>query len=347
MALLGRKYSMFSIQKCKRWNEESYNKLLENPSNPFVYYNVLNSCCNPFSSIKFFIAKKIINTVTWFIVYYESDPVMVVPVRLFYKNKTAYVLGSLEGFDYVDIIYKQGLSHSERIEAFTIVMKALTDNDYKVLYWKYLDAKSESNIIISETCDYSAQYVKNVCVKLKDYDSYDNYLKTLSKHVRQNIRTAYNRTKKDSLLIDKNIYNSKQQLLSNKTIDLILSKYYEIYKDRHSSHYHNKRRFQKWINYAWRALDENNAFMADITFNGEISAFMFGFIDDESVYITRLAINEKYKFYSPGMILVNEIIKYLIDEKKNNLNLLRGTEKYKLDFGGEIYNTINYTINLK
>lgn len=66
----------------------------------------------------------------------------------------------------------------------------------------------------------------------------------------------------------------------------------------------------------------------------------------KSIEVPELAINEKFSFYSPGMILVNEVCRYLIEEKHYNaLDLARGTEKYKKDMGGTIYKT--YSILLK
>lgn len=67
-----------------------------------------------------------------------------------------------------------------------------------------------------------------------------------------------------------------------------------------------------------------------------------------SILVPRLAINEKYKRYSPGLILCNEIIKECYRSGKIRcLNLLRGTEKYKYDLGGKTYITKNLKIDLR
>ena len=51
--------------------------------------------------------------------------------------------------------------------------------------------------------------------------------------------------------------------------------------------------------------------------------------------IPRLAINDKFAFFSPGMILVNEAIKYMMGNTDIKIfNLCRGDEKYKYDMGG-------------
>ena len=51
----------------------------------------------------------------------------------------------------------------------------------------------------------------------------------------------------------------------------------------------------------------------EIRIDDELAAFMQGTLNsDWSEYeIPRLAINDKFAFFSPGMILVNEAIKYM------------------------------------
>lgn len=338
---------MLIIRKMKNGGATPLYDSLDSKISPFGNLQVLASGCNVFSSIKFLMLKKSLSIVRWYVVFQDDTPIMAVPLRLFKRIKTAYILGSLEGFDYVDIAFNPNLPSEVLCEGINLVFQTLSDSGYETLYWSYLDELSDSNSLIKKKSKYSLEKVQNVCVYLHEYNQYDEYIKVLSKHVRQNIRTAYNRAGKDGLNIDCVIYDAKREKLTKAGIKAVLSEYYTVYKTRHSSRYHQKKRFQRQINYAWRALDENNAFMASVKLNGEIGAFLFGFVDDKAVYITRLAINEKYKFYSPGMILVNEVIKYLMDGKKLDLNLLRGTEKYKLDFGGTIYNTLNYTIDLK
>lgn len=48
-----------------------------------------------------------------------------------------------------------------------------------------------------------------------------------------------------------------------------------------------------------------------------------------------LAIDMEYSFYSPGYVLLCETMKYVIPNTSiRNIDLCRGTEKYKTDMGG-------------
>ena len=76
--------------------------------------------------------------------------------------------------------------------------------------------------------------------------------------------------------------------------------------------------------------------------DGNLAAFMSGFKNQErtTLIIPRLSINGDFLFYSPGLMLVNETIKFLYKQTSiRELDLSQGTEKYKFDMGGEIHTT--------
>ena len=96
------------------------------------------------------------------------------------------------------------------------------------------------------------------------------------------------------------------------------------------------------------AKNNKRGFFAILKMNGEVAAFMQGFYDpfDKEYEIPRLAMNDDMKFYSPGMIIVAEVIKkYIGDKEVTHLNLLRGNEPYKFAMGGEVYITKEYRID--
>jgi CelD/BcsL family acetyltransferase involved in cellulose biosynthesis len=74
--------------------------------------------------------------------------------------------------------------------------------------------------------------------------------------------------------------------------------------------------------------------------NNSPIAYMAGLYDErqKAYYVPRLCINDEYGRYSPGIILVNETAKYLIDHGATLLDLMEGDEKYKLAMGGVVTN---------
>ena len=60
--------------------------------------------------------------------------------------------------------------------------------------------------------------------------------------------------------------------------------------------------------------------------------------DGKRIVIPRLAMDANYNKYSPGCALMNETIQYLSKETDVKvLDMSRGDERYKKDFGGRSY----------
>ena len=55
--------------------------------------------------------------------------------------------------------------------------------------------------------------------------------------------------------------------------------------------------------------------------DGKVAAYFDAFIEQEGLVIPRLAIVESFNRYSPGIVLLNEAIKYIFE--KGNVYLYR------------------------
>lgn len=172
--------------------------------------------------------------------------------------------------------------------------------------------------------------------------SYNDYFKDLSKSVRQNIRTAYNRLNTDNLsykviTLDNVGYNchiDEIQSLSSK-------RHYERYGSKTSF---PKKLFMKYLSYAsimYKKTPYSLSFLLYI--NDKPAAMMNGLIKGNHYIIPRLAIDAEFKRYSPGMILVNEAIKSLLSYNDTVIfDLSYGQEQYKFDFGAESYSCFSF-----
>lgn len=101
--------------------------------------------------------------------------------------------------------------------------------------------------------------------------------------------------------------------------------------------------FVKYLRHDNYSLYNNdNSVLSVLYIEGEPAAMFNGVLskNQDRIVIPRLAINNDFKFYSPGYILIIESIKYIVTETKiRHLDLCRGTEQYKTDLGGSIYST--------
>lgn len=170
-------------------------------------------------------------------------------------------------------------------------------------------------------------------------EDFDEYFKGLSKSVRQNIRTAYNRLKTDGQSLSMKYFSSDNIKLygGGMPIDELI----RLYIKRHSERYGVATgRLKQWFlthqSFATRYyIEAPNAFTSVLYINSEIVGFLSGLHNDRILIVPRLSIDSDYRRYSPGLILVCETIKYLQQNAAIRcLDLSLGDEQYKYQLGG-------------
>lgn len=277
---------------------------------------------------------------SFYVVFDENDPLIIAPV--FVKKKIVTVAGTDEFFDYVDLFYRGDIKKERLKDAFESLMFFFSEYGASTIRWNYVPEESISReFLLDLKCEYK-QTDNTEIAFLKNED----YLSRLSKSTKQNLRTAENRLKRE---------NKTFKLLSNlcqPLPDEILHECIDIYCERQREKY-GKGLFNqlliKTFNYSTEMLRKQKGVIITLMIDGNVAAFMFGYINHirKSYEVPKLAISDRYAFYSPGMILVNRSIQLFTDTTDIRfLDLCRGTEQYKLKMGGKIYHTYNYTIAL-
>lgn len=71
-----------------------------------------------------------------------------------------------------------------------------------------------------------------------------------------------------------------------------------------------------------------------LTIDGQIAAFMHVYIHGKRVLMPKLAIDVSYSRYSPGILLVQETLKLLMERGMEDFDMCRGDERYKMEVGG-------------
>lgn len=190
--------------------------------------------------------------------------------------------------------------------------------------------------------DYIYQQSSNAAISFGN--SYDDYFNSLSKSTRQNIRTAYNRVNADGLNLEVSTFHGTD---TNLPIKEIIS----LYCRRHNERYGVKTNILKqWFlihqSFATRMYRFSpNALTVCLKINGKLAAFLSGLYHNDRLIVPRLSINNEYKRYSPGMLLVCESIKFLISNTSIRvLDLSLGSEKYKYSLGAKEH--LSYSFDL-
>lgn len=276
----------------------------------------------------------------------DNRTILIAPFRLI--KKKAFVLGGEETFEYVDFIYGTD-DFTEMKGAVDILFEAMRAEGIYSICWQHLCKESISFQLMSM---YPIQEIAggcNVMIPL-EFDSYEDYVKSLSKHTRQNIRTAYNRLSKAGMQGSISILSGRGD---RKLFQQTLRKCNAIYDQRQRKQYGHTSILQyiwrKKGTYISRAESSLARFVAVYSIDGNVAGYMHGFVNEpkRTVEIPRLAIDDAYSFYSPGVLLICETAKYLIEEMGySGLDLCRGTEKYKYDMGGKEIPMFSFTLDL-
>lgn len=191
------------------------------------------------------------------------------------------------------------------------------------------------------------------CVTIDIKSGYDNWFQRLHKSARQNIRTAYNRLRKEGKSYDFQASSIHTDCLGRKKARLLL--YSKRIIEKNDFQFNPNSRVHIYLNALNRFLDPMTAALnkmkdsihMDLIIDGELAAFLSGFItESKTVIVPRLAIDTKFRAYSPGIVLIAETIRYLTQQypQIEFLDLSRGDESYKIACGGQIYYNFQYEL---
>ena len=258
------------------------------------------------------------------------------------------LLGDIQGCDRTDALWKPSLSPEERL--------SLAEFFFAQMHKKIKLHRIEDGSPLLDAMPQNRVYRKNVepYVRIDVPSDIEAHIASLSSSVRQNIRTAYNRMKRDGIEYRLEVYDA-----GNPMTDEVWKKIMDLYFARLFSKSKSdkvRRAFSRWkqkfIYYhikhdtlSLRHLD--NSFHA-VLYNGDrMMAFMNGLKthDGKMVSVPRLAIDQSYGFYSPGYVLTVETMRYIASHPVLQvLDLSRGDEKYKLDMGGKLYSGSDFDL---
>lgn len=270
----------------------------------------------------------------------DKKAIFILPLfKEIFRNK--YVLyGRKAGLGYLDGIYRDNISIDDITKCFDALKTKVQGISIDVEH-------------VRESVPFGKWLLKNGgriseegCTELMLPDSYEDYYGSLSKHMKQNIRTAYNRLKTDKGEFEIQYYDYTDMP------DELYAKLQGMYIDRQVIKYGKSGLYSFFVKYVDLGTKiqkakkiKEKAFVLYI--NGKIAAFYDAIYDErETVIVPRLAIADGFNRYSPGVMLINESIKTLIEGGIKCVDLTHGTEPYKLSMGGISHKCVEGEIKL-
>jgi hypothetical protein len=273
---------------------------------------------------------------------------LILPLCRYWGRQDYCALGRFNGFQVYDLIYGKDMTKEEFLRCFRFVLEKLSP---KSLVLSNVPCSSllyqcvEEGLL--EDCGYGCALKANDNVCICTGGDYDSWYAALSKHTRQNVRTAYNRMASDAVQMRYELYRGKKP--DTETLDQII----ELYCARHSARYgvqtsRAKKLYLRYLDFSTACLQNHkDNFCAVLYMNDRLAAFMAGMVEKEgsAVVIPRLSIEDDFGRYSPGVVLINETVKRMTTEQNiGNLDLSKGAEGYKLSMGGTLYHTYDITL---
>lgn len=262
-------------------------------------------------------------------------------LKWFGREKGVYVLGHASYSDYLNAVYEN--SEDEAFEALFDRMK----NDlgsYVFNFTSFIEGTEFEKFIERKGI---ARLEPTVSVAVNKCASADEYNKVLSKHVRQNLRTALNRMSKDGIKYEYRVIWGKVD--DHEMLEQLRELHIERMCEKNSIEtdwIHKlssmvKIRYRKWkeinnnIVYESMKTLENSVFVI-VYLNDQISGYLYGLQEAHTVRIMQNCFRSEYKFYSP---MFRGAYDFLIDCYQNDdiqqVDFTRGNESYKYQLAGE------------
>uniref|UniRef100_A0AB33J4P4 BioF2-like acetyltransferase domain-containing protein n=3 Tax=unclassified Prevotella TaxID=2638335 RepID=A0AB33J4P4_9BACT len=270
------------------------------------------------------------------VIYEHGEPLLIAPLSVSWKRENQPMLfNEIQGCDVAEFIYRNNIT-DEQLDACI----DLLTNRFGTIKMTRFDTQSKIyRRYIERYPDIEQTFYPYVDIPFGN--SHDDYLRSLSKSTRQNLRTSYNRLKSDGREFHFAVEGGRAFSLKE------WSKFYFFYTDRQQEKYRKYKGIKKYTKMFTKhdcvsIRNSSSNFIATLYYEEKIAALLMGLVsrDGTRVVVPWLAIDGKLGRYSPGYQLVNETIKYCMEHTQiRHLDLSRGDEGYKLTMGGRLYYT--------
>lgn len=272
------------------------------------------------------------------------------------KHRGVFLLGCGGETDYYDLIYFAKNASEEHIDYLLreIVRKTKCSN------FTLTQIPDESLLSKWSKKNKVEPYFINECAWINVQGGYENHLASLSKSVRQNLRTANNRLHTDKHEATLNIFD--ELVVPAQVIAEVLSLYESRRKTKNNTGTLQvktwvREHIRKWNKRKYNIIaeaikDMSGKYLAVYKIDGVLAAYCFGLKDrtDTGMCIMQVAINDDYGKYSPGMLMLTEIFKDVMSKMHGDeflFDLTNGNEKYKFSLGAVPHYTNYYKFCLK
>lgn len=277
----------------------------------------------------------------------DGKPLMIAPIQIVKKSFYFKGIGLMKGFyfigrqgfsDYLNFIY-----NDYKDEYLRTILEYLSKT-YGMTYCRFENVSERVSSYKSLNENYGADRVDSLCLRLPLENTFEDYKKILSKSMRQNIRTANNRSERDGFKFTYRILNHIDSVTADKLNEVRNQRLGKKQNDTRNALSIQARIYTKCRDTLVNVTSEPIDVMHEIDkcwcliaeCNNEIAAFFYSVYkpENKTVYLLLAGVNTKYEWYSPGITQLVSFIENEIGAGKPDVDVLdmtRGDEKYKYD----------------
>lgn len=255
------------------------------------------------------------------------------------RKKGIYILGQGSYSDYLNIVYDNFSS-----SMFSMLIKNIREK-YPRLRLHLFNIREDTALY-----DYLRENYESVgdtiSVAVCIPNSIEEFNQSISKHTRQNLRTALNRMTKDSMQyewIENSVINDERVLDELVRIHMKRMKTKnandEDFIHKMMAHFRLKLVLckEKNNNIVCESMKSmKNSFVVIVKLQGRVVGYIYGLKDKKGVIrIMQNCVDEDYKFYSPMFRGIYDYILSICGNKEiKEIDFTRGDEEYKYKLGG-------------
>jgi hypothetical protein len=277
--------------------------------------------------------------------------VLITPIAIKLNESVASIIGDSAPNDYYNFIAKDLslISYEKYLPALFSFLKEKHNIHSFMIH--------DSNMLIKDIPGSTCVCSQAFSVQIKtDWNTPEEWFQKLSKSARQNMRTSFNRAKSDGVIL---LFEEFHPVISKS----FTKQLYRFHEKRVSERYIKKRfgsviisKIIHFLSVTFRpghckdkmltkVLQHSNIDyrLYVLSINGCISAYYLGFLSENKRTISffRVCIDEKFKRYSPGMMLFYDIVQKSGHEF-DVFDFTIGGENYKYVLGCSNVDLFNY-----
>ena len=276
----------------------------------------------------------------------NGEVILIAPLWVLRKNhllinkKGCYFWGR-EGFsDYLNFIYDV-FDGGALLALFSYIKSEL---GIKTYYLEFLNERTAVVPFLEQKMERKDKISFNYAALNLPKDT-DCYSRRLSKHVRQNLRTAHNRALKEGLYFEHEIVQNIDETIRKKCLTIRDARL--PFKERREKanwslktklHMYLDKKLKIKIPYKNVIEVDKNGNLLLVKNGDDVAAFFYyGYEShNKKVTIMTAGTNTEYARYSPGIYhMFLQIQKWIDDDSVEVIDFTRGSEKYKYDLGCE------------